>query len=752
MTHDPAGAPTIGSDTGRPAPVVVPVPAGPADPPADAGSPADRAARALLEKLHPDGHWCAELEGDSILNSEYLLMKAILGQHEPPGATPDDIERFGRIAHYMRQTQRADGAWAQYPGAPPDVSATVKAYLALKIFGGDSPADDHMTRARQAVLEMGGAERINTFSNFYLACLGQVSWDACPSIPPELVLLPRWSPFHLTKVAAWTRTMILPLAICSALRPVRELPSSMGCAELFVDPAARGRLNQRPATDDPLAWDRVFLVADRLLKRAQKLGLFAPFRPAALRRAERWIVERLDPATTDGLGAIFPPMVYVQVAFQALGYERSHPLIAEAERQLDRFFVERDDHVRIQPCFSPVWDTGTALYASAEAGLDSGSEPRIARVCEWLLDREVARVGDWIANLRPADRNMKMGPGPESEDRGGAWAFEYRNDWYPDADDTGMVMMALHRATRGPAAPDELRRRADAAIRRAIRWTLAMQNDDGGWAAFDRTRHREWMEHVPFADHNAMQDPSCPDITGRVLEALVRCGVQRDHASVRRAVAYLRSTQRPDGTWDGRWGVNALYGTWQAVGGIVWAGADPDEPMLARTLDWLRRRQNPDGGFGEHADSYLTDTMRGRGPSTASQTAWAVLTMMFLLGESAATDDGVRRAVEYLERTQLDEDAPAEHPADAWTEWAQGSPEADDPVTAWAVGAERGHGAHILDEPAGSWRERWFTGTGFPKVFYLRYHLYRHYFPLMALARFDRLRRGETPDWRHGDG
>lgn len=676
-----------------------------------------RAVDALFAKQHDDGHWCAELEGDSILNSEYLLMKAALGQGRAPEATPDDVRRFEKMCVYLRMLQRSDGTWGQCPGAPPDVSACVKAYFALKLWG-DDPGAAHMRRAREAVLALGGAERINTFSMFYLACLGQVSWDACPSIPPEIALLPRWFPFHMDKVAAWTRTMILPLAICTALRPVRTVPEGLGVVELFRDPSRRFRLCKERDRDNPTSLTNVFIAIDGLLKAAQRRG-WTPGRERALRAAEAWILDRMRPETTDGLGAIFPPMVYVQVAFQALGYERSHPVMQYCERELDRFIVEVQDHVRIQPCFSPVWDTGIALYAMTEAGRTAANDERIARCCEWLRAREVILTGDWVRNLRPEDRGVRLGVD------GAAWAFEYRNDWYPDVDDTAMVAKALRRA--GDGASGGGGGGAHSASARAVRWVLVMQNDDGGWAAFDRTKDRPWMEKVPFADHNAMQDPSCADITGRTLEALVTCGVPREHAAVRRAVSFLHREQREDGSWRGRWGVNYLYGTWQAVGGLVAAGEDPNGPRLQRALAWLRSVQNTDGGFGETADSYLDESLKGRGPSTASQTAWGAATLMFLVG---ARDEAVERAIEWLCEQQLKADAPP-------------SPQRD------LAGAFDGFTTHDAParasdpiwEPAGAWREPWFTGTGFPRVFYLRYHLYRHYFPVMALARYVNLVR-----------
>ena len=699
------------------------------------------AVDALFAKQHADGHWCAELEGDSILNSEYLLMKAILGHDRAPGASADDLRRFPKMAAYLRMLQREDGAWGQYPGAPADISACVKAYFALKLWG-DAPDAPHMARARRAIHGLGGAERINTFSMFYLACLGQVSWDACPVIPPEVVMLPRWFPFHLDKVAAWTRTMILPLALCTAHRPVRPVPAHLGIDELFLDPRRKTRLcKDWDAANGPANWTNVFIALDKAVKIAQKAGLFFT-RKAAVKRAEQWLLERMTPETTDGLGAIFPPMVYIQVAFQAMGYPRSHPVIANAERELDRFIVEESDHVRIQPCFSPVWDTGIALYALTEAGRTASNDPRVARCCDWLRAREVRLTGDWARNLRPSDRALRLGVDAA------AWAFEYRNDWYPDVDDTAMVAKALRRAGDGVAA-DALSAATPGAIRagatidkrsasaRATRWIIAMQNDDGGWAAFDRTRDRPWMEKVPFADHNAMQDPSCADITGRTLESLITCGIPAGHAAVRAAVAYLKREQKAPGCWWGRWGCNYLYGTWQAVGGLTAASENPRQPYLQRALEWLRSVQNEDGGFGESPDSYLDDRFMAIGPSTASQTAWGLMTLLFLTDPH---DPAVDRAAEYLCRTQLTAPSPAQTPEplrrpDAATAAliVRGFEQAGDPPPLIS---------HPLPEPAGSWREAWFTGTGFPKVFYLRYHLYRHYFPVMALARYARLRRG----------
>ncbi len=728
------------------------------------GGPAAAAAAAkVVGGTDPGGlHWCAELEGDSILSSEYLLMKLILGQeHDAERAGGPRIGRptLERIANHLRLTQRSDGTWGQYPGSGPDVSACVKAYLALKCFGDRADAP-HMKRARDRILAIGGAEKCNTFSTFYLACLGQVSWDACPAIPPEIVLLPRWFPFHMDKVAAWTRTMILPLAICSALRPVRELPAKWGIDELFVDKKYKSQLSREWEIDEPVCWKNFFLACDRALKVVQNFSL-SPLRGVSLKRAEAWILDRVRPETTQGLGAIFPPMVYLQVAFKAMGYTRDHPVMVQAECDLDDFCIEgltngngaadvhavstatspatewrgtqKQDHVRLQPCFSPVWDTGIALYALTEAGL-STRDPRIARVCDWLLAHQVKMNGDWERNLRPEDRGVTLG---SDDPRTGAagWAFEYRNEWYPDNDDTAMVAKSLWRATSkeqvGKLPTEQMR--SDAAVRstaaRSARWLLAMQNDDGGWAAFDRTVDRPWMEAIPFADHNAMQDPSCADVTGRTIEALVTCGVSRDHPKIRAAVRYLLEKQEPEGCWWGRWGANYLYGTWQALGGLVYAGFGDEHPIVRRGVDWVLSVQNADGGFGESANSYIDRALMGKGPSTASQTAWGLMCLLYALPPE---HEACRRAAKWLCDHQLIEDKAS---FEAGVCAAEGT---ENPGS-----RELAPGDFVHDR-AGSWVEHWFTGTGFPKVFYLRYNMYRHYFPVMALARWVRMSRGET--------
>ncbi|MEE2972868.1 MAG: squalene--hopene cyclase, partial [Planctomycetota bacterium] len=654
-----------------------------------------RAVDGLVGRQHEDGHWCAELEGDSILQSEYLLMKWILGQEAAPLADGRGPEVLDRIADKLRSQQRGDGGWGQFPGSGIDLSATVKGYFVLKLYG-DPPDAPHMAAARARIHERGGAERVNTWTNFFLACLGQVSWNAVPAIPPEVVMLPRWFYFHLDKVSAWTRTMILPLALVVTLRPTRSLAATQSIDELYLDQVERHRLTMREEV--PGGWRRFFTAVDRSLKFLHRFG-GTPWRRRAIDRSFDWVANRAGQdgeAATDGVGAIFPPMVYWQVVLMATGHDREHPLVRRAEREVDEFMLEDDPDaegnpgmIRLQPCFSPVWDTGIALYALTDCGLDH-EDPICRAAADWLRSKQCRFRGDWVRSLEAKDREVEFS----------GWYFEYHNAWYPDVDDTAMVAMALHRT----GGEENI-----ATAGRGLAWMRVMQNEDGGWAAFDRTVDRPILEYVPFADHNAMQDPSCPDITGRVLECLSWMGLTNADPTVRRAIDYIRSEQEPEGCWFGRWGVNYIYGTWQSVIGPIRCGEDPRQLWIQKAAEWLESVQKPDGSFGETALSYEDRSLMGTGPSTASQTAWAAMTLQEIRG---ADHPSVVKAIRWLCDTQLDADAAAD---------PDRNPDG---------------------EPAGSWSETEFTGTGFPKVFYLRYHLYRHSFPLMAIGRWLRARRG----------
>ncbi len=614
----------------------------------------DRGGNGLLARQNPDGHWVGELEGDTILESEFLLLLAFLGRNDDPRVKP--------LANYLRTKQLPEGGWANYPGGPAEVSVSLKAYFALKI-AGDDAAEPHMVRAANVIRGLGGAEATNSFTRFYLALLGQVPYAACPSVPVELVLLPRWFFFNIYAMSAWSRTIFVPLSIVDAFKPVTKLPESMHIRELFLHPPETPRWPAKPTTQW-FSWPNFFLGLDWVLKKVERFRL-TPLRKYAVRKALAWMRERCD--ESDGLGAIFPPIIYHAVVLKCLGTPADEPEMTWVLKQLDDLGIEENGALRLQPCLSPVWDTALSLIGLADAGLSEDSE-QIERAVQWLLDKEVSQPGDWSKTVRGVEP--------------GGWFFEYRNAPYPDVDDTAMVLIALARtgyATRSVAHP---------AIHRGLNWLVAMQNSDGGWAAFDRNINNEILTKVPFADHNAMLDPSCPDITARVLESLSHYGYRVGQGNVDVAVRFILSHQEESGAWFGRWGVNYIYGTWQVLVGLEAVGYDMNSLPVRRAVRWLKESQNADGGWGESCRSYDEPELAGRGESTASQTAWAILGLL-AAGEADCAE--VRAGVEYLVGTQ----------------------NAD-----------------------GGWTEEAFTGTGFPRVFYLKYHMYPVYFPLMAISRY----------------
>ncbi len=648
---------------------------------------ADRGRAALLAQQKPDGHWVGELEGDTILESEFILLLAFLGKETEP--------RVRKLANYLLAKQLPDGGWPNYPGGPAEVSVSVKAYFALKI-AGHAPDEPPMRQAADAIRKLGGAAATNSFTRFYLALLGQIPYENCPTVPVEMVLLPRWFYFNIYAMSAWSRTIVVPLAVVNAYRPLRDLPESLGIRELFLeDPATPWKPAVKPRR---FSWANFFLKVDSCLKFAGRTG-FTPFRRRALRKAVAWMRERFR--DSDGLGAIFPPMVYTVVVLNCLGVPETDPEFQWAMKQLDDLQIEGGDTLRLQPCLSPVWDTALSLIGVTDAGQPPDS-PESTGAVAWLLDKEVRTPGDWVRTAKRCEP--------------GGWFFEYRNAFYPDTDDTSMVLIALAKVREqarlpksgfdfgsptgndtvqvaslrvGPTSEVEAGlRKSEPAAARAVNWLLAMQNSDGGWAAFDRNINKQVLTKVPFADHNAMLDPSCPDITARVLEALAHYGHRVGRPHVDAAVRFIARTQEADGSWFGRWGVNYVYGTWQVLAGLAAVGFDMTAPMARRGVRWLKEHQNADGGWGETCGSYDDPALAGQGESTPSQTAWALLG---LLAAGEADGPEARAGVEYLI---------AEQSAD------------------------------------GTWDEEPFTGTGFPKVFYLKYHLYAHYFPLMALGRY----------------
>lgn len=624
------------------------------------GAALQRARRCLLSLQNSDGHWCGELQGDTILESEYVLLMAFLGREHDP--------KIRKAANYIYKSQRPGGGWSNHPGGPVDINVSVKAYFALKLAGHTADAP-HMRRARAAILELGGAANCNSYTKFYLAFLGQFPYANCAAVPPEMLFLPRWAYFNIYAMSSWTRTIIVPLSLFYAHKPVRRIPAERGVAELFAGDPHRP-LWPHPPTRRLLSWTNFFLLADQCIKLLEMWGPQC-VREMAIDRAHRWMLDHF--ADSDGVGAIFPPIIYTIISLYCLGYPRDSSQMQYALKQLDDLMLEDEQTLRVQPCFSPVWDTALSLNALALSGA-AGQSQAAAKAARWLIDREVRRPGDWSL----------MNPGAEP----GGWFFEYRNGFYPDTDDTAMVLMGLARS--GHARRDDDNGALIPAARRGIDWLLRMQNRDGGWAAFDRDINHEILTKVPFADHNAMLDPSCPDITARVLEALGQYGIRVGHPQVDRAIAFIEKTQDRRGCWIGRWGVNYIYGTWQVLLGLDAAGFDMKHPLVRRAVAWLESVQQECGGWGESCRSYDDPALAGQGDVTASQTAWA-LTGLIAAGQAHA--DSVRRGIHYLIQSQGED---------------------------------------------GNWREEQFTGTGFPKVFYLKYHMYRLYFPLMALARYKR--------------
>jgi len=626
----------------------------------------------LLERQAEDGHWCAELEGDTILESEYLIYLHFTDLLER--------ETVRKAANYIRSKLLPNGGVAIYPTGPMEISASVKAYLALKM-AGDAIGAPHMLKTRDAILAAGGITKCNTWTKIYLATVGLYPWDGCPAIPPELMLLPKWFPFSVYNMSSWSRAMFVPLAIIRSKEAVRPLPANCSLDELWGGGRQHADVHlERDART--FTWRNFFLTWDTILKFMHRHHP-APFtRRIAMRKAERWTIEH--GRTPGGLGAIFPAMANYVMALRALGYSNESYLVAHGIREMEKLRIEDDDTIRLEPCVSPVWDTAITVNALHESGLAS-DHPALVAAARWLLDKEVRRPGDWCVKHAECHRYT------EPSKPIGAWFFEYGNEFYPDVDDTIMVLMGLNRIQ----TPFD--REKSAAIRRGIRWVLGMQCRDGGWAAFDKDNDKYIFTKVPFADHNAMIDPATADITGRTLECLSHFGFTTEDECVQRAIAFCQKDQCADGSWFGRWGTNYLYGTWQTLRGLHVIGADMRMPYIRRAVAWLKNVQNGDGGWGESLRSYDDPLYKGLGESTASQTAWAI---MGLISAGEAHSPEVERGILHLLRTQNAE---------------------------------------------GSWDETLYTGTGFPKVFYLRYHYYCHYWPLMALGMYARHTAHEFP-------
>jgi squalene-hopene/tetraprenyl-beta-curcumene cyclase len=667
--RSPVHVPRIAESVGRHAPIV-PVQS-------NLDRSIEKAAAALLAQQRRDGHWVFELEADVTIPAEYILLQHFLGETKPA------LE--AKIASYLRRRQGAHGGWPLFHGGEFNLSASVKAYFALKL-AGDSPDSEHMRRAREAIRAHGGAGKTNVFTRVLLALFGTIPWTAIPVIPVEVMLLPRWFPFHLSRVSYWSRTVLAPLLVLASLKPLARNPTGVRIDELFAEQRPHARRWVR-APHQTRGWFALFAGAD-----------------AAVRFLEPWIPQRvrrraLDEAIAfvtarrngmDGLGAIFPAMANTVMMFEALGYPRDHPDFATARKAIDRLLVVTREEAYCQPCVSPVWDTVLACHALLEvAGGEARTKAREAarRGLVWLEERQVLTTdGDWAVQ-RP-------------DVRPGGWAFQYANPHYPDLDDTAAVVMAMDRFARSRVVRGEPG--FDDAVQRGSEWVLGMQSRNGGWGAFDADNTSEHLNHIPFADHGALLDPPTADVTARCAGMIAQLG-RTEGPALMRALEFLHHSQEEDGSWYGRWGMNYLYGTWSALAALNAAGEDLQSPSIRRAVAWLVSMQNEDGGWGEGGGSYALDRRgHGRLASTASQTAWALLGLM-AAGE--ARNPAVARGVDHLLRHQ---------------------------------GAD------------GFWAEAQFTATGFPRVFYLRYHGYAKFFPLWALARYRSLVESSEPYARFG--
>jgi squalene-hopene/tetraprenyl-beta-curcumene cyclase len=627
------------------------------------------AQRSLLALQRDDGHFVFELEADATIPAEYVLMRHYLGE-------PVDTVLEEKIARYLRRIQSKDGGWPLFHDGISNISAAVKAYYALKLIG-DSPDAPHMEKARAWILAQGGASHSNVFTRNLLALFGAIPWSGVPVMPVEIMLLPRWFPFHIDKISYWARTVLIPLTVLNALKPKARNPKGVGISELFVTPPEQVR-HWPKGPHQKFPWSQIFGGIDRVLR------LFEPLFPKSLRKksidkAVAFVTERLN--GDDGLGGIFPAMVNSLLVYDALGYPHDHPNYVTARGSIEKLLAVKDDEAYCQPCLSPVWDTALVAHALMEAG-GAEAEASTVRALAWLKPLQVLdTVGDWAAT-RPGIRP-------------GGWAFQYANPHYPDTDDTAVVAMAMDRAAGRNLVKDDTYR---GAIARANEWIVGMQSKNGGWGAFDADNTYEYLNQIPFSDHGALLDPPTADVSARCVSMLAQLGARRNtSAELDKALTYLERTQEKDGSWYGRWGMNYIYGTWSVLCALNAAGVDPSSRSMRKAVDWLVSIQNSDGGWGEDGESYSLDYKGYEpAPSTASQTAWA---LMGLMAAGEVDHAAVKKGVAYLTSKQ---------------------------------GGD------------GFWGEERFTATGFPRVFYLRYHGYSKFFPLWALARYRNLKSANT--------
>lgn len=613
-----------------------------------------RAQQYLLRNQNrSDGHWVGILEADTTITSDYIMLMHFLGKV--------NHEKQRLAANLLCEHQLSDGGWNIYYGGPSEISASVKAYFALKLAGysADKP---FMQKARKCILDMGGIMKANCFTKIYLAMFGQVDWQAVPAVPAEMILFPPGFYFSIYEMSYWSRCIVVPLSIAIAKKPHIPVGDDM-LKELYLIP--RDKVVYRIKRDQSgLCWHNFFIDADSIFRRYEQQPIKF-IRRIALRKAEKWMLDHMD--KSGGLGAIWPAIINSIFAMKCLGYSDDHPALKNQLQEVENLIVYEMDNLYLQPCVSPVWDTAWAIIALHESGIPS-TDPILQKAGQWLLSKEVRNFGDWALKCKVEEPS--------------GWYFQYANEFYPDTDDSAAVLMALQRVSLSEK---------EKAFLRGLKWIQAMQCNDGGWGAFDRNNNKTILNHIPFADFNALLDPSTSDVTGRCLEFLGRIGFSKTHINIRMAIEFLQKEQEKDGPWFGRWGANYIYGTWSVLSGLMAVGEDMNKPYIKKAVEWLRSVQNSDGGWGETIKSYDDPFLKAIGKSTPSQTAWALLGL-FAAGEIKS--DTVEKGIEFL-LTRQNED--------------------------------------------GSWDEIEFTATGFPKVFYLKYHMYRNYFPLMALGRYRNL-------------
>ena len=619
----------------------------------------ERSRNFLLSIQNGEGYWVDELEANVTISAEYIFFMHFTDRL--------DLVKQDKVVKYLLHQQREDGSWPLFYGGLCDINSTVESYMALKMAG--LPAEqEEMVRARQAIFSNGGIKNTRVFTKMFLAMFGQVSWDDCPAVPAEIILLPNWFPFNIYEISSWSRGTVVPLSIVRSFKPVKELPKGRDVQELFTEKDLN--LDFKPNGLPLTKWRNTFIYLDRFIKILGKFP-WKPFRKKALNTAEKWILEHQE--DQGDFAGIQPAMFNALLALHLLGYDKNHPACVKGMEAVDRFMLEKDGQLWMQACVSPLWDTAICANALLDSGLPN-DDPALVKAGEWIVSKQVIKRGDWQVK------------NPDAEP--GGWAFEFYNELYPDTDDTAEILLFLNRVR----LTDNRWKLSE--CERAMNWLLSMQSKDGGWGAFDLNNDKQVLNEVPFADHKALLDPPTVDVTSRILWMLAKWGFKKEHPQVQRAIEFVKQRQEIDGCWFGRWGVNYIYGTFLALNGLCAIGENMKTPFIRQAVRWLEDHQNEDGGWGETCQSYKEPSLRGRGQSTASQTAWA---LMGLIAADEAQTLAAEHGARYLIETQKE-----------------------------------------AGDLSGSWWENEFTGTGFPIHFFIKYHMYQHFFPLMALSRYRR--------------